>query len=434
MTWNIKWAFRDIKGLLKASFSETDILNFSDLHASYKSLSRVRRRAVLRRFKNWLQNELVCRGLPLPPKRRRQVVAAVAALLLGAAAPQGARADVIVNDGIDFLVTIMKDDSLSIECDSDGQVLTTVNQQPIRRNTLCSEVRFLTLKVATPNVDPVIDLSKVTTQEFKLLIEPVNIIGNSGNELVTGSEFGDRIFGGAGEDSLDGGPGNDTVTGGVGMDTLLGGLGSDILLGGDGMDTVTGGPGNDTLLGGDDTDTLDGGPSSDTLLGGSAGDTLFGGGGADTLLGGAGDDLLSNFPALGDMLTDGAGDDFMNGGVGNDLHQIQLINGANVRIHDDGQDQAVDSVEIEGTSTPERFDLLLEPAGSQKGEVTRSRISGADSAEVRFSNVEIVKLSSGDEPGDKGDVITVQVVDGEGANAAIDLFIDAGKPSQRPGR
>ena len=69
----------------------------------------------------------------------------------------------------------------------------------------------MTIKVVNPNVDPGIDMSKVTAQEFKLLIEPVIVAGSSGNEFVTGSEFGDRSFGNAGMDSLSGGAGRDTL-------------------------------------------------------------------------------------------------------------------------------------------------------------------------------------------------------------------------------
>ena len=159
------------------------------------------------------------------------------------------------------------------------------------------------------------------------------------------------------------------------------------------------------------------------------------------LLGEQGDEVLGNFALLGEKPIRGAGDDLMNGGPGSDQHRIQLINGANVKIHDDGQDQAFDSVEIEGTSTPERFDVWLEADGTQAGDVSRSTHSGKDGGEVRFSNVEFVKLSTGDEQGSEGDVVTAQSADvddpkdaiGDGVKNPIDVFIDGGAPMVRPG-
>ena len=317
MTWNIKWALQDIKRLLDAPFSEIGLLDLSELRASYKALSRPRRRAVLRRLGNRLQNELVCRGLPLPPKRRHQVAAAVAAVLLGAVAPQSARSDVEIWDKPDFLVEITGSDSLAIACDSKGQVQTTVNLQPIPWSTLCAEVRFLTIKVVAPNVDPKIDLSKVTIREFKLLIEPVIVVGNSGNEFVKGSELGDRIFGNAGSDTLDGGPGDDTCFGDGGIDTIIGGPGRDILFGGDDADSLTGRDGADSLFGDGGTDTLDGGPGDDLLDGGLEADSLTGGLGSDTLWGDGGKDSLSGGDGF-DTLFGGDGDDTLAGGAGDD--------------------------------------------------------------------------------------------------------------------
>ncbi len=158
---------------------------------------------------------------------------------------------------------------------------------------------------------------------------------------------------------------------------------------------------------------------------------MTGGLGNDSVLGGIGDDIL-----LG-----GGGDDLMNGGPGSDQHQIPLMNSAKVKIHDDGQDQAFDSVEIEGTNTPERFDVWLESDGTQSGGVSRRTSSTWDNAEVRFSNVEFVKLSTGDEQGRKGDVVTAQSADVDDAKNAItdgvkkpiDVFIDGGAPMVRPG-
>ncbi|WP_316013317.1 hypothetical protein [Roseobacter sp. HKCCA0434] len=74
--------------------------------------------------------------------------------------------------------------------------------------------------------------------------------GESGDEILTGSAFGDRIDLGAGDDTVHGAGGNDTLIGGQGNDELHGGAGDDILLmraGGDPTDhtVLYGGEGAD---------------------------------------------------------------------------------------------------------------------------------------------------------------------------------------------
>lgn len=58
------------------------------------------------------------------------------------------------------------------------------------------------------------------------------------------------MLGDAGDDYLSGGAGNDTLDGGAGNDTLIGGAGSDSLIGESGNDVFDGGTGDDTLTGG----------------------------------------------------------------------------------------------------------------------------------------------------------------------------------------
>ncbi len=64
-----------------------------------------------------------------------------------------------------------------------------------------------------------------------------NLIGGSGNDVLTGSLGANRIEGGAGNDTIDGGAGADRLLGGDGADTMLAGAGSDGLWGGLGADT-----------------------------------------------------------------------------------------------------------------------------------------------------------------------------------------------------
>ncbi|WP_218024761.1 VCBS domain-containing protein [Cobetia marina] len=86
------------------------------------------------------------------------------------------------------------------------------------------------------------------------------VLGTSGNDTLTGDGDGpfyaDYLIGQAGNDTLSGGIGSDQLDGGSGNDTLRGGTGNDILSGGEGDDLLVGGSGNDILTGGDGADTF----------------------------------------------------------------------------------------------------------------------------------------------------------------------------------
>ena len=184
-----------------------------------------------------------------------------------------------------------------------------------------------------------------------------SILGNTGSDLLMGSDgfdtikggmgddrlFGeghaDLIFGGLGNDFVDGGAGfdkiygdegNDTLFAGDSADRLYGGTGDDLLYGGTNfgtsVDGLWGGDGNDLMFGEQGHDMLDGGNGDDLLDGGFQADNLFGRGGEDTLRGGQGHDRLfagdgNDFARGGsenDGLFGGAGDDTLNGESGDD--------------------------------------------------------------------------------------------------------------------
>jgi Ca2+-binding RTX toxin-like protein len=102
-----------------------------------------------------------------------------------------------------------------------------------------------------------VDLSAVTNGL------PTTVIGNTGNDTITGTASADYLEGDAGADSI------------------LGGDGADILSGTGGNDFLSGGAGNDLIFGGDDDDVLDGDAGSDTLDGGNGGDDMIGGANGD---------------------------------------------------------------------------------------------------------------------------------------------------------
>jgi Ca2+-binding RTX toxin-like protein len=167
------------------------------------------------------------------------------------------------------------------------------------------------------------------------------LIGDAGNNFLTGNDGADTLNGGAGDDfaeyspslsgvtaslanpsinvapgaigdvyisieGLIGGNFNDTLIGDAGINFLRGGLGADLLNGGDGFDTAqyvnastgvvadlsnsannTGEAAGDTYI---SIEALRGGDFDDTLTGDGVGNNLRGGLGADTLNGGGGSD------------------------------------------------------------------------------------------------------------------------------------------------
>ena len=77
------------------------------------------------------------------------------------------------------------------------------------------------------------------------MTDAVQVIGNNGANILTGSAFADLIEGAGGNDTLYGGNEDDWVKGGDGADSLFGGNGADGIWGDLGNDTMTGGAGAD---------------------------------------------------------------------------------------------------------------------------------------------------------------------------------------------
>jgi Ca2+-binding RTX toxin-like protein len=174
------------------------------------------------------------------------------------------------------------------------------------------------------------------------------INGNTGNDILTGSDWADIINGGEGDDWIDGGLGNDLINAGAGNDTVVYSNTNTTVNGvdgGDGIDTIDasasgtgvsidlssttdayinfeniigsdfndallrGDAGNNIIAGGAGDDDLDGGAGNDRLIGGTGKDDLWGGLGADTFVFAAGDSGQS--VATADVIYDfnaGAGD------------------------------------------------------------------------------------------------------------------------------
>jgi Ca2+-binding RTX toxin-like protein len=99
----------------------------------------------------------------------------------------------------------------------------------------------------------------------------VHLVGNAGNNVVSGSFHDDILEGGAGDDLIE-----DSYSAIVKANAPLNGD-ADSLFGGDGNDRLISWSGNDRLDGGAGDDTLDGGSGNDVLDGGAGNDVvLFG--------------------------------------------------------------------------------------------------------------------------------------------------------------
>jgi Ca2+-binding RTX toxin-like protein len=197
--------------------------------------------------------------------------------------------------------------------------------------------------------------------------------GNTLDNVIEASKFGNKLFGLVGADTLFGGASNDTLDGGVGADSMVGGGGRDLYIvdnvgdivvegvgGPEDVDTIrttltvllpvanvesyvflgatavnftgneltndiTGTRFNDTLNGGGGQDVLRGGSGNDLLIG--SGPTLDGGLGADTIIGGSGSDryVVDNIKDVVDE-SSGAGNDLVSSTV-----SFSLANGATVK-------------------------------------------------------------------------------------------------------
>ncbi len=150
------------------------------------------------------------------------------------------------------------------------------------------------------------------------------IIGDNGDNILSGFSDRDRIRGLGGNDLLNGGSDNDLLNGGAGDDLLNGGSGRDRLLGRGGDDLLNGGSGDDTLIGGRGKDVINGGRGSDTMRGNGGRDEMNGGGGSDRIFGGGGrDNIHGNRGA--DLIFGGAARDRLSGGEGRDTFGYSAV-------------------------------------------------------------------------------------------------------------
>ena len=125
--------------------------------------------------------------------------------------------------------------------DYNGQQITVINEFAAGNN---STVETLTFQDGASYLG--YDLGSAT-YNFGRGVNSI-LVGDSGDNTLSGNPGRDLIFGNAGNDTLTGGGGADLLVGGAGNDRLTGGLDNDVLVGGTGNDILTGGGGNNRFV------------------------------------------------------------------------------------------------------------------------------------------------------------------------------------------
>lgn len=199
-----------------------------------------------------------------------------------------------------------------------------------------------------------------------------------------------RLLGDNTSESIALSPGQLTnIPGGVwvlgGNDTVIGSADSELILGNDGQDSISGNAGNDTLIGGKDNDFVDGGSGNDSIRGDANEDIIRGGDGNDSLFGGKGNDQLFG-DAGDDFLSGDQGNDTLTGGLGNDRFVLSIGGGLDI-ITDFGNGS--DFIQVPGGVSIS--DILIQTAGSNT--LLSLRSTGEQLAQL--NNVQASSITTG---------------------------------------
>ena len=148
------------------------------------------------------------------------------------------------------------------------------------------------LEKATGTIDSSLALSAATLNTYMDILDIFTgtedsdtLQGGEDNDTLYGLGGSDILYGYGGDDLLDGGNGYDNLYGGQGNDILI--AGSDIYGG-----SMLGDKGNDTLTGSAGVDYLFGGSGNDTILGGAGDDEIYDYEDSNSIDAGAGNDRI----------------------------------------------------------------------------------------------------------------------------------------------
>jgi len=264
----------------------------------------------------------------------RRLIALLAPVLLVVfpTAPANATISIVFTGGVLTISGDGEPDTIAVACS--GSEVRVNGASPPSGAVGCDAVEELVVR-AGGGGDRV-NLSAVTRSAFGGL-GSIRVLGEDGDDELTGSALADR---------LDGGPGVDQLRGGDGADRLMPGPGGGSVVGGEGRDRVImSGGGHWTIndehvvrITPDASETTLQGVELASLTGGSGDDAISAStfSGSVTLMGGRGDDLLQSGRG-GDTLIGGGGDDWLDSGAGNDLLEGQ--GGSDVLRGGEGNDQ-----------------------------------------------------------------------------------------------
>ena len=294
-------------------------------------------------------------------------------------------------------------------------------------------------------------------------LELISVQGDTAFDYGTNG-LNDTLFGGDGDDSILGQFGDDVIDGGVGADTIFGGTGADTIQGGGDADTIQGGGdadtflladrfGNDTIVGGETATT---GTDSDVIdasgLSGS-GVTVNATNEAGTLTDGT--DTVTFSEIEGFILTDqddsftafGTLDVSVDAGAGND--EIREGNGSNTIGAGTGSDtiyagfgtSTIIGGEDVGNGDTDVLDFSVADDavtitfdGAESG-----TYSDDDGDSGTFSQIELFKLTTGDDSVDASLDTAGVFIDGSGGADTIiggsgnDVITGGGSPFADPG-
>ncbi|WP_141225543.1 calcium-binding protein [Fibrobacter sp. UWB1] len=179
------------------------------------------------------------------------------------------------------------------------------------------------------------------------LLENEILVG--GNDVIEGGADNDFIDGDAGDDRITGGSGEDIVYGGQGNDTLDGGAGNDIVFGDDGINGfATDQKGTSGLFANQEDSEA---RKNQGLIFGESINSFVNNFGIKA-------DAKSNTSGGADTIIAGNGSDIVDGQSGDDSYIVNMMGGGNrayTNVMDSGENDASDSLTINGTVNADEF-------------------------------------------------------------------------------
>jgi Ca2+-binding RTX toxin-like protein len=214
-------------------------------------------------------------------------------------------------------------------------------------------------------------------------VETLVLTGTANLRATAQATVGTTLIGNEGNNLLTGGTGGDTLSGNGGTDTLIGGSGSDYYYLLDEADTIiekADDEGLDVIFAVTEATTMAANvealfmksPLANSATGSADDNTMYASQTAVSFDGQAGNDLLVGSKA-GDTLIGGQGDDELQGGKGNDLYTHRAGDGFDTLLDTDATAGNTDTLSWEGVSADQLWlsrsgnDLQIQVLGSDDG-------------------------------------------------------------------